>query len=178
MSGSRRLVGWVVAAVAVPAALAAIGLTWVQTAAPPLAAPSIVSSAASPPTAESGESGRSGSSATVSAAAQVAALLRAAPLLFDGERADLRPTTAAAADRLAEVLVAAPEASVRLVGHTADLPGPPVRAVALSRERAEAVAARLVAGGVDPARITVDGAGDADPLATPETSRRVEVSVG
>jgi outer membrane protein OmpA-like peptidoglycan-associated protein len=168
VSGSRRLVGWAVAAVAVPAALAAIGLAWVQ--APPGPAP--------PAALGTTPSGQTPVAAAAGVEAQVAALLAATPLLFDGERAELRPSTAATVDRLAALLAAAPEAAVRLVGHTADLPGPEGRAVALSRERGEAVAERLALAGVAPGRIAVEGVGDADPLATPEASRRVEVLVG
>ncbi|MFR9806190.1 OmpA family protein [Pseudonocardia sp. RS010] len=69
-----------------------------------------------------------------------------------------------------------PEVPVRLVGHAAGLPGPAERALRLSRQRAAAVA--LVAGGIEPQRISVDGRGEADPLGTPEASRRVEVLVG
>lgn len=174
MSGSGRLAGWAVAAVAVPALLATIGLLWVRAPAP------VVPATAAAQTTAAGAPGSvfptPGAAGEVGA--RVAAMLAAHPLLFDGERADLRPATAATADALGALLASAPEATVRLVGHTADLPGPPRRAVELSRERAAAVAERLVAAGVAPSRITVEGAGDADPLAEPEASRRVEVFVG
>lgn len=174
MSGSGRLAGWAVAAVAVPALLATIGLLWVRAPVP------VVPVTATPQTTatETPSSVPPIPGAAGQVGPRVAAVLAAHPLLFDGERADLRPATAETADALGALLASAPETAVRLVGHTADLPGPPRRAVELSRERAAAVAARLVAAGVAPSRITVEGAGDADPLADPEASRRVEVFVG
>lgn len=171
----RRAALWVLAALAVPAALAGIGLVWVRPATPPVPAVAPASPAPSP---SSGAPATPPTVARAAVAEQVAAVLGAEPLLFDGERADLRPAAAATVDRISALLAEAPGVPVRLVGHTADLPGPPTRAVALSRQRAEAVAARLVAAGVDPARVTVDGAGESEPLDTPEASRRVEVRVG
>jgi outer membrane protein OmpA-like peptidoglycan-associated protein len=162
------LAGWAAAAVVLPAVLAAVGTGWVR-------APAGVAPAAGPGTVAVPNSG---GARPDGAGAQVAALLATRPLLFDGERADLRPDTAEAVGGVAEMLARAPQEPVRLVGHTADLPGPPDRAVALSRQRAEVVAAALAAAGIDRSRITVDGVGDAEPLGTPEASRRVEVIVG
>lgn len=170
----RRAALWVLAALAVPAALAGIGLVWVRPATPPV----LAVAPASPAPSSVAPAAGTGGVARAAVAEQVAAVLGAEPLLFDGERADLRPAAAATVDRIGALLAEAPGVPVRLVGHTADLPGPPSRAVALSRQRAEAVAARLVAAGVDPARVTVDGAGESEPLDTPEASRRVEVRVG
>ncbi|MCE3552483.1 OmpA family protein [Pseudonocardia sp. RS11V-5] len=176
--GRSRRARWIAAAVLVPAGLAAIGLLWVRPApdgpgpgggAPVTAPPSsavVPTAATEPPPGVAVD--RSG----------VERLLAGSPLLFDGESARLRPATAATVQQLARLLDAMPGVPVRLVGHTADLPGPAERAVRLSRERAEAVAAALLAAGVDPQRITADGVGDAGPLDTPEASRRVEVLLG
>ncbi|GAA4557528.1 OmpA family protein [Pseudonocardia xishanensis] len=175
MSVRRRAALFVLAAVAVPAALAGVGMLWVRPATPPVPVASPAVPGASPTSTTAGPPTQP---VVAPVAARVAGMLAADPLLFDGERAELRPAVAATVDRIAALLVAEPAARVRLVGHTADLPGPPARAVVLSRQRAEAVAARLVAAGIDPARITVDGAGETAPLATPEASRRVEVVLG
>ncbi|MFC7656173.1 OmpA family protein [Pseudonocardia benzenivorans] len=51
-------------------------------------------------------------------------------------------------------------------------------ALALSQQRAQAVAEALRANGVDPSRVSARGVGDADPLPTPAASRRVEIGVG
>jgi outer membrane protein OmpA-like peptidoglycan-associated protein len=175
--GRSRRALWIAVVVLVPAVLAAIGLLWVRP------APDDPGPGAAPVTA-------SPSSATVPTAATepppgvaldrsgVERLLAGSPLLFDGESARLRPATAATVQQLGGMLEAMPDVPVRLVGHTADLPGPADRAVRLSRARAEAVAAALLAAGVEPQRITVDGVGDAGPLGTPEASRRVEVQLG
>ncbi|GAA4714290.1 hypothetical protein GCM10023215_66850 [Pseudonocardia yuanmonensis] len=168
---------WVAAAVVVPAALAAIGLLWVTppddtrpAAGAPVRAPA--SSAAVPTAATATPPGVTADRTGVDR------LLAEAPLLFDGESAQLRPATADTVLRLGGMLATMPEVPVRLVGHTADLPGPAERALRLSRERADAVAVALVAAGVEPQRIRVDGVGDASPLDTPEASRRVEVLLG
>ncbi|MCE0762643.1 OmpA family protein [Pseudonocardia kujensis] len=176
--GRSRRALWIAAAVLVPAVLASIGLLWVRPApegpgpgrgapvtAPPSSAAVPTAATAPPPGVVVDRSG-------------VERLLAGAPLLFDGESARLRPATAATVAQLGGMLETMPGVPVRLVGHTADLPGPAERAVRLSRERAEAVAAALLAVGVEPQRITVDGVGDAGPLGTPEASRRVEVLLG
>ena len=176
--GRSRRALWIAAAVLVPAVLAGIGLLWVRpapegpgpedraSATAPASSAALPTAATEPPPAVTAD--RSG----------VERLLAEAPLLFDGESAQLRPVTADTVRRLGGMLEVMPDVPVRLVGHTADLPGPAERALRLSRERAEAVAAALVAAGIEPQRISVDGVGDAGPLGTPEASRRVEVLLG
>jgi outer membrane protein OmpA-like peptidoglycan-associated protein len=157
----------------VPALLAAIGLLWVHAApddgapvtAPVSSAPVPTAATAAPPDVAADRSA-------------VERLLTESALLFDGESAQLRPATVDTVHRLGGMLKAMPDVPVRLVGHTAGLPGPAERALQLSRQRAEAVAAVLVAAGIDPQRIAVDGVGDAGPLGTREASRRVEVLLG
>jgi outer membrane protein OmpA-like peptidoglycan-associated protein len=63
-------------------------------------------------------------------------------------------------------------------GHVADTPGGPDVAQRLSDQRAAVVAEALVAAGVPAERITMRGVGAMRPLATPEESRRVEITIG
>ena len=114
---------------------------------------------------------------TLPAADQVAALTAASPVLFAPDSAELGPDAAGTVRAIAEALAAAPDASVLLVGHVADTPGPPETAQLLSEQRAEAVADALVAGGVDRARITTVGRGAAEPRDTRAASRRVEFEI-
>jgi outer membrane protein OmpA-like peptidoglycan-associated protein len=67
-------------------------------------------------------------------------------------------------------------------GHTDDV-GPPDQNVALSQRRAASVAAYMAAKGVDAARLTATGYGEADPLYPNDTdadrarNRRIEFKV-
>lgn len=114
---------------------------------------------------------------TLPAADQVAALTAASPVLFAPDSAELGPDAAGTVRAIADALAAAPDASILLVGHVADTPGPPEGAQLLSEQRAEAVADALVAGGVDRARITTVGRGAAEPRDTRAASRRVEFEI-
>jgi outer membrane protein OmpA-like peptidoglycan-associated protein len=181
-SGSRhdRRVWWFAALVTVPTALAAIALIWpgrqiaeemrarpgsTATVSPSIAAPT----AARPTPPDQDERGR--------VAAGIAELLGAQPILFGPDTADLPRRSAESVRRVAELLVSAPAVTVHVEGHVADTPGSPEVARRLSKRRAEAVADALVAGGVDRTRITTADVGGERPLATPELSRRVEISV-
>ena len=98
---------------------------------------------------------------------------------FEPGGTTLRTGGSAALQDLAAWLAADPARRVALVGHT-DWTGTPAANLTVSRARAAAVGAALEALGVDPARITVAGAGLFAPPATnatPEgraTNRRVE----
>lgn len=111
-------------------------------------------------------------------AGRVAALLAAAPITFDPDSPALGAAARGTAEQVAAVLRAAPDVRITVEGHVADTPGSPDVAQRLSEQRAAAVADVLAAGGVDRARMTVRGLGASRPLATPETSRRVEIGVG
>lgn len=100
-------------------------------------------------------------------------------LIFPSGQATLAsgdtPTLRALADWLADN----PAATVELVGHT-DASGPRDANIALSRARADATRAALIALGTDPARLSTRGAGPAEPRADNATAegraqnRRVE----
>ena len=98
---------------------------------------------------------------------------------FEPGGTTLRTGGSAALQDLAAWLAADPARRVALVGHT-DWTGTPAANLTVSRARAAAVGAALEALGVDPAQITVAGAGLFAPRATnatPEgraTNRRVE----
>ncbi|GAA1882015.1 hypothetical protein GCM10009836_74010 [Pseudonocardia ailaonensis] len=187
MAVGRRGAWWVAAAVVVPVALAAGAVLWLRP------APAVPTSDAAPPVATTAVTPEPGAPAPARLTAPTAATatpdpagaaaarqklverVAAAPLRFAGESAALTAGTAAAVTEIGALLVAAPEVRVHLVGHTADLPGPEGRALALSQDRARAVAEALIAAGVDSGRVTSEGVGDAGPLATPEASRRVEI---
>lgn len=65
-------------------------------------------------------------------------------------------------------LVKSPGVKITIIGR-ADDGGPADEAMALSLKRAETVRDKLVAGGVDASRISVDGRGTRDPIATCKT---------
>jgi outer membrane protein OmpA-like peptidoglycan-associated protein len=118
-----------------------------------------------------------GSPTTPSAGSDLATVLAAAaPVTFAADSATLQGAPAGTVTQVGRWLAAHPGARVRLTGHAADTPGPPSVAQALSEERARAVGDALRAAGVDPSRIVVEGRGNADPLPTAASSRRVEIS--
>lgn len=101
-------------------------------------------------------------------------------LAFDPGRADLAPGDYAALDALAAWLLAHPDLTVALVGHT-DATGGLAGNIGLSRARAQSVRAALIALGVPPGQMTAEGMGYLAPRATNLTpegqaqNRRVEV---
>lgn len=101
-------------------------------------------------------------------------------LTFETGSASLSDADYPGLEKLAEFLRATPDARVVLVGHT-DAEGALEPNIALSRERAAAVLARLVDGfDVDPAQLRAQGVGYLAPRATNSTregrvlNRRVE----
>jgi OOP family OmpA-OmpF porin len=103
-----------------------------------------------------------------------------ADLEFATGAAELSPGSYGTLDALAAYLKANPERIVVLVGHT-DSQGSLEGNIALSKRRAQSVAARLVALGVEAERVSSDGVGFLSPLASNLTeegrrqNRRVEV---
>jgi outer membrane protein OmpA-like peptidoglycan-associated protein len=108
----------------------------------------------------------------------VAHVLATQPIRFTPDSSMLAGPAAETVRRVAELLVAGPPVPVVVEGHVADTPGGPDAVQRLSDRRAAVVAEALVAAGVPAERITARGVGATRPLATPEESRRVEITVG
>jgi outer membrane protein OmpA-like peptidoglycan-associated protein len=150
---------WWGAVAAVPLALAGLGMAlFPASAVPPVAAPrtTVAVPAAPAPT-------------------YPAPFAAAGPVTFAADRAELAGPSAAVVARTAALLGDGPGPRVRVTGYAADTPGPAEVAQQLSERRAQAVADALVAAGVRRERLVVAGRGAAEPLATPELSRRVEI---
>ncbi len=85
-------------------------------------------------------------------------------VLFDFDRAGLRPDAGPVLDKIEKVLRYYARAPVRIGGYT-DSRGAPEYNRRLSERRARAVAAALAARGIDPGRMVASGFGEADPVA-------------
>lgn len=103
-------------------------------------------------------------------------------LLFAQESDQLAPATRDNMRRLATSLEKYPNTRLMVVGHT-DTQGGTDRNLDLSDRRAQAIAGFLVDVGVNRARITALGRGDAEPIATNDAdagrqwNRRVEIAI-
>lgn len=101
---------------------------------------------------------------------------------FASGRAPLLPAGRTACERIAAVLKRVPEHRLLVVGHS-DAVGSATNNQRLSEQRAQAVAAALVAAGIDPGRIESAGYGASQPVAENTTAagrernRRVEIVV-
>ncbi len=99
---------------------------------------------------------------------------------FDFDSAEIKHGFAHTLDKIAEVVSKYDKTVVYVVGHT-DSVGSEAYNQELSERRARAVADYLVAHGVNPARIHVEGRGEREPRATNATeagrqlNRRVEI---
>ena len=105
-------------------------------------------------------------------------VLATAPLRFAADSALPNADTAGSIERLAAVLAATPGPPVTVEGHTAPAGEQTGGAQQLSEQRAQEIVRRLEAAGVPSGRLTAVGVGPAQPLATLEASRRVELRVG
>lgn len=104
-------------------------------------------------------------------------------VLFDFDKADIRPDAAAALKNVAVVINANPGGAVRIEGHT-DSVGAEAYNLRLSERRAESVKAWLAAQeGITAARVVTRGFGKSRPIASNDTpegrqkNRRVEIVV-
>lgn len=103
-------------------------------------------------------------------------------LLFDFDSAALQPKAVSHLQNLAQSLNKHPYTRVAVVGHT-DSVGTDTYNQQLSEERAAAAAEVLIQEGVAPDRITSEGRGEVEPIASNETeegqqkNRRVEVVI-
>ncbi len=103
-------------------------------------------------------------------------------VLFDVDRAELKPGAMSEIQRLADALNTDPERMVRIEGH-ADSTGSEAHNLDLSKRRADAVANALIQDGVAAPRISTAGFGASMPVATNDTqagrqqNRRVEIVV-
>jgi len=99
---------------------------------------------------------------------------------FDFDSAQIKHGFAASLDKLADILKKYDKTVVHVVGHT-DSVGSDSYNQQLSERRARAVAEYLIARGVDPARVHIEGRGEREPRATNATeagrqlNRRVEI---
>ncbi|OZM80443.1 OmpA family protein [Pseudonocardia sp. MH-G8] len=180
-----RWVWWGVALLAVPAALAAVGVLVVDGS--PVAGPS--RHAAAP-----GADGGAVAGLTTVAAApgarptpadhgpaaehtRIAAALADRPIPFAADSAELTEPATVAVQEVARLLSALPDAPVLVEGHAADTPGGLETARLLSERRADVVAGALEAAGVAGDRIATRGHAAERPLDTVARSRRVEISI-
>ncbi|WP_142106719.1 OmpA family protein [Pseudonocardia cypriaca] len=184
--GARLL--WLLALFTLPAVLAGLALLWVGPPAP--AAPAAPAPGAPPATAAAPPSAPPATAAPVVATdpppaqppdpvrAELTRVLAAEPIRFSPDSAVLVGPPAETVQRVAQLLLQGPAEQVLVEGHVADTPGGPDVAQRLADKRAAVVAEALVAAGVPAERITTRGVGATRPLATPEESRRVEITIG
>jgi outer membrane protein OmpA-like peptidoglycan-associated protein len=103
-------------------------------------------------------------------------------LLFAQDSDQLTPASRDNLRRLATNLEKYPNTRIMIVGHS-DSQGGTERSLDLSQRRAQAIANFLTDVGVNSARITALGRGDAEPIATNDTdagrqwNRRVEIAI-
>lgn len=103
-------------------------------------------------------------------------------VLFEFNRADVKPTSRARMSQLADFMMQYPDRRVSIEGHTDNI-GTPAYNTELSQRRAEAVKSQLVGMGIAGDRISTVGYGKNFPVASNDTdtnraiNRRVEVVI-
>lgn len=103
-------------------------------------------------------------------------------ILFDVNKAELKPVSKENISKLAAILQKYPDTNILLEGHT-DATGTDEHNLELSRARSQAVANFLASLQVSATRFTIMGYGEAQPIADNETevgraqNRRVEIAI-
>ncbi len=120
--------------------------------------------------------------ANVSRVAEGIQLTFESSLLFDVDKATLRPESQVSLTDLAEIFNRYPDTDILIEGHT-DSTGSDEHNLTLSRQRAQSVANYLAQKNVFPTRFTIMGYGESQPIATNDTAegraqnRRVELGI-
>jgi len=96
--------------------------------------------------------------------------LRGQKIAFPRSGTSLGTVTSPLLDELIQIAADCPAASISITGHT-DKSGDESVNLALSKARAEAVAAYMAAGGIAMDRFSVDGVGSSRPLVTEDSPR-------
>ena len=103
-------------------------------------------------------------------------------ILFDVDKAEIKPTAKDSIAKAAEVLVKYPDTYITVEGHT-DSTGTAEYNQKLSERRADAVRDQLLRDGVPASRVSIKGYGESNPVAdnsTPEgrqSNRRVQLEI-
>lgn len=103
-------------------------------------------------------------------------------ILFDVDKAELKPVSKENIAKLANVLKKYEDTNILIEGHT-DATGSEEYNLELSRKRAQNVANYLASLGISPTRFTIMGYGESQPLMTNDTpegraaNRRVEIGI-
>jgi outer membrane protein OmpA-like peptidoglycan-associated protein len=109
-------------------------------------------------------------------------VLTVGDVAFDPGQSSLKASALTTVERLVQFMGDYPERSVRIEGHT-DSAGDDATNLRLSERRAQAVRDALLERGIDAARITTIGYGEARPIASNDTpdgrqrNRRIEIVV-
>ena len=106
---------------------------------------------------------------------QAFANLHLQPVSFHESSAKIRQVSLATLDRITEFARDCPPATIEIRGHS-DASGNETWNRQLSLARAQAVADRIVANGIDPERLIVRGLGSSEPVADNSTARGREAN--
>jgi outer membrane protein OmpA-like peptidoglycan-associated protein len=103
-------------------------------------------------------------------------------ILFDVDKAALRPVSETNLAKLAKILNKYPDTNILIEGHTDDT-GTDAYNMTLSKDRAQAVAAELATDEVSSSRFSIAGYGETQPIVTNDSlegrqkNRRVDIAV-